>query len=204
MVPNDGGRVVDPQTGEPVRRRVRRGLDQARADRLHRHQQVVRAADRAATWSTITTPGCCPTRSAKPAALDQLVRARQPDVVDARRMAGHRRRRDRARRDEDRPRNKFTDGRRHARGRGRRSAGAAACGAGCWTRLLGLAGSPALHIAAAISSDADLAHRLPQRPVVAERVADDAVAVAPELVLQRRDDGRARVERPLERRRRRR
>ena len=47
MVPNDGGRVVDPQTGEPVRGSYVAGWIKRGPDRLHRHQQVVRAADRA-------------------------------------------------------------------------------------------------------------------------------------------------------------
>ena len=45
---------------------------------------------------------------------------------------------------------------------------------------------------------AHLAHRLTQRPVVVERIGDDAVAVAPELVLERGDHGGAGVECPLE------
>ncbi len=88
-------------------RQLRRGLDQARPHRLHRHQQVVCAARRCTTWSTTTTPACWPTRPHKPAALDRLVRSRRPDVVDA---AGWKAIDDAeiARGGEHRPRDKFT------------------------------------------------------------------------------------------------
>ena len=53
-VPNEAGRVVAGR-----RRRVaghlRRRLDQARPDRLHRHQQALRPGDRRARWSRTTT-----------------------------------------------------------------------------------------------------------------------------------------------------
>ena len=57
VVPNDGGRVVDPARASRCAA-LRRGLDQARPDRLHRHQQVVCGADRARVWSPTTTPAC--------------------------------------------------------------------------------------------------------------------------------------------------
>ena len=60
------------------------------------------------TWSPTTTTGCWPTRSHKPAALDRLVRGRQPDVIDA---AGWKAIDDAevARGGGRRPRDKFTD-----------------------------------------------------------------------------------------------
>ena len=54
VVPNEGGRVIDPASCTGARC-LRRRLDQARADGLHRHQQVVRGARPCTSWSPITT-----------------------------------------------------------------------------------------------------------------------------------------------------
>ena len=69
-----GDRPAERETGA---RQLRRRLDQARTDRLHRHEQVMRTADCARTWSPTTTKVSWPTRG-HPAALDKLVRSRRP------------------------------------------------------------------------------------------------------------------------------
>ena len=178
-------------------RRLRGGLDQARADGVHRHQQVVRAANGSAAGRrfqrrTLRDP------IGKPSALDKLVRERQPDVVDA---AGWRAidAAEVARGElSDRPRNKFTSItdmldvaaaapapplRRRLADRLRE------LGRPGLTRLLADRRRDLVH--------ADLAHGLAQRPVMTERIGNHAVAVAPELVLERRDHAGAGVERPL-------
>ena len=47
VIPNQGGRIVDPAVDAPLARRVRGRLDQARPARDHRHQQARRPGDRA-------------------------------------------------------------------------------------------------------------------------------------------------------------
>ncbi len=106
VVPNDGGRVVDPQSGQPVRGSyvagwIKRGptgfIGTNKSCALQTVQNLV--ADYNA--GLLTDP------AAKPAALDKLVRGRRPDMVDA---AGWQAidRAEIARGGEDRPRDKFT------------------------------------------------------------------------------------------------
>ena len=82
MVPNDGGRVVDPESGEPVPGSyvagwIKRGptgfIGTNKSCALQTVQQLV--AD--------YNDGLLADPAAKPAALDKLVRSRRPDVVDA-------------------------------------------------------------------------------------------------------------------------
>ena len=120
VVPNEDGRVV---TRRP--RRLCRGVDQARADRLHRHQQVVLGADRA-------RPGRRLQRRQADRPGGQAGGADQAGAgPPARRrrlggMACHRRRRDRARRRRRPAAQQVHRCGRHARGRGNRAGGAAA------------------------------------------------------------------------------
>ena len=106
VVPNDGGRVVDPQSGQPVRGSyvagwIKRGptgfIGTNKSCALQTVQNLV--ADYNA--GLLTDP------AAKPAALDKLVRGRRPDMVDA---AGWEAidRAEIARGGESRPRDKFT------------------------------------------------------------------------------------------------
>jgi ferredoxin--NADP+ reductase len=106
VVPNDGGRVVDPQTGQPVRGSyvagwIKRGptgfIGTNKSCALQTVQQLVDDYN----------AGHLRDPAAKPAALDKLVRSRCPDVVDA---AGWRAidKAEIARGGEDRPRDKFT------------------------------------------------------------------------------------------------
>jgi ferredoxin--NADP+ reductase len=82
VVPNDGGRVIDPQTGQPVHGSyvagwIKRGptgfIGTNKSCALQTVQNLV--ADYNA--GHLTGP------QAKPAALDKLVRSRRPDLVDA-------------------------------------------------------------------------------------------------------------------------
>ena len=82
VVPNDGGRVVDPESGEPVPGSyvagwIKRGptgfIGTNKSCALQTVQKLV--AD--------YNDGLLADLVAKPAALDKLIRARQPDVVDA-------------------------------------------------------------------------------------------------------------------------
>ena len=82
VVPNDGGRVVDPESGEPVPGSyvagwIKRGptgfIGTNKSCALQTVQQLV--AD--------YNDGLLADPAAKPAALDKLVRSRRPDVVDA-------------------------------------------------------------------------------------------------------------------------
>ena len=106
VVPNDGGRVVDPQSGQPVRGSyvagwIKRGptgfIGTNKSCALQTVQNLV--ADYNA--------GLLADPVAKPAALDKLVRDRRPDMVDA---AGWHAidTAEVARGGEDRPRDKFT------------------------------------------------------------------------------------------------
>ncbi len=106
VVPNDGGRVVEPSTRQPVRGSyvagwIKRGptgfIGTNKSCALQTVQNLV--ADYNA--------GLLADPSAKPAALDKLVRSRRPDMVDA---AGWRAidAAEIARGGEDRPRDKFT------------------------------------------------------------------------------------------------
>ena len=197
-----GDRPGDRRAGA---RQLRRRLDQARPDGLHRHQQVVCAADRAGPGRRLQRRPARPTRPARPAALDKLVRGRRPDVVDA---AGWRaidaaeiaRGGAPAGRGTSSPRSPTCSARGRRRRRSRR------CANGCWPDC---AAEPATS-ARCRDRLCDLARcstsrtGCRQRPVVAERVAHHAVAVTPELVLQRHDHGGAGVDRLLERGRRRR
>ena len=84
-VPFDRDRAVIPNDGRPdvAPRRVRRRLDQARAERDHRHEQEGRERDRA-RWCSRTPPrASCPCRPIRrPARSRQLVAERQPHVVE--------------------------------------------------------------------------------------------------------------------------
>ena len=107
VVPNDGGRVVDPRTGQPVRGSYVAGWIKRGPDRLHRHQQVMFALQTVQNLVDDYNAGLLTGPRAKPAALEKLVRSRSPDVVDA---AGWRAIDDAEieRGGEHRPRDKFT------------------------------------------------------------------------------------------------
>jgi ferredoxin--NADP+ reductase len=106
VVPNDGGRVVDPQTGRPVRGSyvagwIKRGPTGFIGTNKSCAQQTVQNLVDDYNAGHLTDP------VAKPAALDKLVRSRRPEVVDA---VGWRAidKAEIARGGEDRPRDKFT------------------------------------------------------------------------------------------------
>jgi ferredoxin/flavodoxin---NADP+ reductase len=106
VVPNDGGRVVDPQTGRPVRGSyvagwIKRGPTGFIGTNKSCALQTVQNLADDYNAGHLTDP------VAKPAALDKLVRSRRPEVVDA---AGWRAidKAEIARGGEDRPRDKFT------------------------------------------------------------------------------------------------
>ena len=196
VVPNDGGRVIDPDSDQPVDGAyvagwIKRGPTGFIGTNKSCALQTVQRLVDDYNAGTLRNP------IGKPSALDKLVAERQSDVVDAagwraidaaevaRGKLG------------DRPRNKFTSVtdmlevaaaapapplRRRLADRLRELADLLA---GCWPERGDL-----VH--------ADLAHGLTQRPVVAERIGDHAVAVAPELVVERGDHGGAGVECPLE------
>jgi ferredoxin/flavodoxin---NADP+ reductase len=82
VVPNDGGRVVDPQTGEPVRGSyvagwIKRGPTGFIGTNKSCAAQTVHNLVADYNTGALTDP------AGKPAALDKLVRSRRPDVVDA-------------------------------------------------------------------------------------------------------------------------
>ena len=106
MVPNDGGRVVDPQSGQPVRGSyvagwIKRGPTGFIGTNKSCALQTVQNLVDDYNAGRLTDP------VAKPAALDKLVRSRRPDMVDA---AGWQAidSAEIARGGEDRPRDKFT------------------------------------------------------------------------------------------------
>ena len=78
-IPNATGRVLD-EHGEPVPGAVRRGLDQARPDRRHRHEQEGRDGDRRAPARGRAGGARCRRASAE-SALDELLAERGVDVV---------------------------------------------------------------------------------------------------------------------------
>lgn len=110
VVPNDGGRVVEPGTGQPVRGAyvagwIKRGPTGFIGTNKSCSLQTVQALVADFNAGVLTDRAAL----AKPAALDELVAARQPAVVDA---TGWRAidAAEVARGNEDgRPRNKFTD-----------------------------------------------------------------------------------------------
>ena len=90
VIPNEAGRVIDPDRRRAAARRVRRRLDQARPLRRDRNEQEGRPGDRRcdprrsrpveqrrAPRPRATPP--CPTPDA--AAVEALLRARQPELV---------------------------------------------------------------------------------------------------------------------------
>ena len=82
VVPNDGGRVVDPETGAPVRGRyvagwIKRGPTGFIGTNKSCAAQTVHNLVADYNHGLLTDP------VGKPAALDKLVRSRQPAVVDA-------------------------------------------------------------------------------------------------------------------------
>ncbi|OBK74951.1 FAD-dependent oxidoreductase [Mycobacterium sp. 1274761.0] len=82
VVPNDGGRVVDPQTGHPVAGSyvagwIKRGPTGFIGTNKSCAQQTVQRLVDDYNAGRLVDP------VAKPAALDKLVRSRRPDVVDA-------------------------------------------------------------------------------------------------------------------------
>ncbi len=97
VVPNNGGRVMRLRRGQAGGWRLRRGVDQARADRVHRHQQILRGANRPATGRRLQRrPVARPDRQtvgAGQAGAGASARGRRRQ-----RLACHRRRRDCARR----------------------------------------------------------------------------------------------------------
>ncbi len=106
VVPNDGGRVVDPQSGRPVRGSyvagwIKRGPTGFIGTNKSCALQTVQNLVDDYNAGHLTDP------VDKPAALDKLVRSRRPDVVDA---AGWQAidKAEIARGGEDRPRDKFT------------------------------------------------------------------------------------------------
>jgi ferredoxin--NADP+ reductase len=106
VVPNDGGRVVDPQTGQPVRGSYVAGW-------IKRGPTGFIGTNKSCALQTVQNlvddynAGHLPHPRAKPATLDALVRSRRPDVVDA---AGWHAidRAEVARGGQERPRDKFT------------------------------------------------------------------------------------------------
>ncbi len=107
VVPNDGGRVVDPQSGQPdlgayVAGWIKRGPTGFIGTNKSCAVQTVQHLVDDFNAGLLTDP------VAKPAALDKLVRSRRPDLVDA---AGWRAidSAEVARGGDDRPRDKFTD-----------------------------------------------------------------------------------------------
>jgi ferredoxin/flavodoxin---NADP+ reductase len=82
VVPNDGGRVVDPETGAPVRGRyvagwIKRGPTGFIGTNKSCAAQTVHNLVADYNHGLLTDP------VGKPAALDKLVRSRQPAVIDA-------------------------------------------------------------------------------------------------------------------------
>ena len=82
VVPNDGGRVVDHESGEPVRGSyvagwIKRGPTGFIGTNKSCAGQTVHNLVADYNAGLLADPAC------KPAALDKLVRSRQPDVVDA-------------------------------------------------------------------------------------------------------------------------
>ena len=82
VVPNDGGRVVDPQSGRPVRGSyvagwIKRGPTGFIGTNKSCALQTVQNLVDDYNAGLLTDP------AAKPAALDKLVRGRRPDMVDA-------------------------------------------------------------------------------------------------------------------------
>ena len=106
VVPNDGGRVVDAQSGQPVRGSyvagwIKRGPTGFIGTNKSCAGQTVQNLVDDYNAGLLTDP------TAKPAALDKLVRGRRPDMVDA---AGWEAidSAEIARGGDDRPRDKFT------------------------------------------------------------------------------------------------
>jgi ferredoxin--NADP+ reductase len=106
VVPNDGGRVVDPSTGGPVRGSYVAGW-------IKRGPTGFIGTNKSCAAQTVHNlvadynAGLLADPVAKPAALDKLVRSRQPAVVDAHGWKAINAA-EIARGGEDRPRNKFT------------------------------------------------------------------------------------------------
>ena len=106
VVPNDGGRVVDPQSGQPVRGSYVAGW-------IKRGPTGFIGTNKSCAGQTVLNlvddynAGLLTDPTAKPAALDKLVRGRRPDLVDA---AGWEAidSAEIARGGDDRPRDKFT------------------------------------------------------------------------------------------------
>jgi ferredoxin--NADP+ reductase len=109
VVPNDGGRVVDPDSGRPVPGAyvagwIKRGPTGFIGTNKSCSLQTVHAVVADFTDGRLIDP------AAKPQALDDLVHARQPDVVDSKGWrAIDAAEIERAGRHGGRPRNKFTD-----------------------------------------------------------------------------------------------
>lgn len=85
VVPNDGGRVIDPSTGAPVRGSyvagwIKRGPTGFIGTNKSCAAETVHNLVADYNGGLLPDPG---RDRAKPAALDRLVRSRQPDVVDA-------------------------------------------------------------------------------------------------------------------------
>jgi ferredoxin--NADP+ reductase len=106
VVPNDGGRVMDPQSGKPVRGSYVAGW-------IKRGPTGFIGTNKSCALQTVQNlvddynEGHLAEPSGTPAALDKLVRSRRPDVVDA---AGWQAidKAEIARGGPDRPRDKFT------------------------------------------------------------------------------------------------
>ncbi|WP_204801867.1 4Fe-4S binding protein [Mycobacterium riyadhense] len=108
VVPNDGGRVVDPATGRPVPGAyvagwIKRGPTGFIGTNKSCSCQTVQALVADFNAGKLTAP------VAQPAELKELVHARQPDVVDAAGWCAINAAEVARGRDEGRPRNKFTN-----------------------------------------------------------------------------------------------
>ena len=80
VLPNERGRVLDRRR-RAAARRLRRRLDQARADRHPRHQQARRGGDRRLPRGGPAAR--CPSPSRRREPIDALLAEREPDVVTA-------------------------------------------------------------------------------------------------------------------------
>jgi ferredoxin--NADP+ reductase len=108
VVPNDGGRVVDPGSGRPVAGAyvagwIKRGPTGFIGTNKSCSCQTVQALVADYNAGTLTDP------ATKPDGLDKLVRARQPDVVDSAGWGAIDAAEIARGIDDGRPRNKFTD-----------------------------------------------------------------------------------------------
>ncbi len=195
VVPNSGGRVVDPDSGQAVHGAYVAGW-------IKRGPTGFIGTNKSCAGQTVQrlvddfNSGLLRDPIAKPSALDKLVRERQPDIVDA---AGWRAidAAEVARGElSDRPRNKFTSiaDMLDAASPPLPTRLVAAPQAGRSAARTGRPLDLTVHRGGEVLV-ADLFDRLAERPVMTERVRDNAVAVTPELVVERHDHAGAGFER---------